>query len=241
MLLLILTTLLQTHSKLPEWFFESPPNTISVVVNDSYYDESRMKSLEKEANRLLQIQAAELELYGYEALEKGNSSKQFDKFELVYRLNGMNPERDMLKEMGYVLLDHQRINERKYVVGLFGKEGTSFNDKRIDVPEKPDWLKTNVQNKTVASGFALNNYYMMSNWISAFKHALFNLAGSNNTYIYKNQNQQTNSNDDRTSKSYYNVQLHFVEAVVHGARVTNRWIDPSDGSCHIRIKTGDDR
>lgn len=224
--------------ELPAWFYETPAQTLTIVVGDSYYEDSRIMAMEKEANRQLQLQSTQLDIYGYQALEKDGRSKQFDKFDIVYNTIGLNPQRNILKEKAYVLLDHQRF-KKKFIVAIFGPEDTEIDTRRIALKEKPQWLLENVQNQRNAVGFGVKNYYMTSNWLSAFRHALFNLASSNNQYVYKNQEQVSQGDESGQSSSYYNVQLNFVEARIPGVRVSHRWIDPFDGSCHLKIVSGE--
>ena len=235
----ILLILMQSYAlKLPTWFYETPDQCVVVVVSDSYYEESRIKAMEKAANQQIQLKTSHVEIYGYEALEKSGRSKQFDKFDVVYNTTGVNPQRNVLKELGYVLLDHQRF-EKKFIVALFGPEATEFSSDRLELNDKPSWLSQDVQNKQSAVGFGVKNYYMTSNWLSAFKHALFNLASSNNQYVFKNQQQESYTDETSQSKSYYNVQLNFVEASISGVWISHRWIDPADGSCHVKLVVGD--
>lgn len=219
----------------PAWFEKTPDNCIVVVVNDSYTRRGRVLSLYNEANRALALQRHSIETKGDVGFETGTFNYQKDKFRIDFEFTD-SIRLNYLDDVGYQLLDYQRY-EDKFIIALFGPENADYDSKRTSMNEEPSWVNSNSTAQQYSVGFGADNYYFFSNYIEAFKHALFNLSQSNSTMaVNLSKLRRSRDEDEVVTNSSNKLNVLYVRAILSGLKVTNQWISPDEDVWYIRLE-----
>lgn len=217
--------------KLPSWFYKTPENAIVVIIPDQFDQSAKAYALYKEVNHLIAVRENPVIVKGYSGAERDRGSRQVDKSSVEWEVSGET--RNYLEIFNYNLVDYRRY-PYKMIIALFAKDDIS-NIAADFIMDKPNWVDEGY-GKEYAVGFGHGNVNFARNWVDAYEHALFNLSMAHNNKNISEKIYLKKSNEKKYDDGLYSVSLNFVESIFNGVLITERWYNPEDASCYVRIK-----
>lgn len=224
-----LFSIVAAQEALPLWFYKTPNGALVVTTSDNITKRGRALALLREANRLLALERETIAVRGEVGFATGTGSGQKDRFMVDFNFTE-KINSAYLQESGLRLLDYVRI-KGNVQIALFGNDDTEFSTSREARPE-PTWVGSPQSSTDAAIGFGKGDVRAYSGYLTAFKHALFNLTMAEKTRTFTALEKRANSG---AKKSLSKLNVNFGEAEFSGLQVFRRWLAP-DGTWYVELR-----